>query len=179
MSELVPFGHEQTWVAVRGGAQAAVVEALGLTEGRVTEVEAAVRESLGSATAVLPPLPGVGGRWTLVVGQDVASASTGRIRTLSAMLGTGVQLFAHGDDGRHHCLHAERGVVEREVDASADDLPRLAAEWSIDPTSLSGSAPGSALLVGALSAEPPTPENEPGLVQLPARGGFWGRILGR
>lgn len=179
MSEWVPFGHEQTWLAVRDQTQDGVVEALGLTGGRVAEVDEALREALGGVTAVLPPIPGAGARWTLVVGQDVSHPSTRRITTLSAMLGAGVQLFALTDDGGHHCLLVERGVVQTEADVVADDLPRVAAEWSVDPTSLSGPVPGSALLVGALRAEPPTPENESGLVRLPARGGFWGQILGR
>lgn len=179
MSELVPFGREQTWLAVRGQAQPGVVEALGLTGGRVTEVDEAVRQALGSATAVLPPLPGAGGRWTLVVGQDVASPSMARITTLSAMLGTGVQLFRAAEHGSRHCLLVERGAIRREVDVVEGDLPGVAAEWSVDPTALSGPAPGSALLVGALRSEPPTPDTEPGLVELPQRGGFWGRILGR
>lgn len=179
MSELVPFGHEQTWLAVRDQAQHSVVEALGLTDGRVTEVDEAVREALGSATAVLPPIPGAGGRWTLVVGQDMATPSTARITTLSAMLGTGVQLFGTAEHGARHCLLVERGAVQREVDVVEGDLPGVAAEWSLDPTTLAGPAPGSALLVGALRAEPPTPDTEPGLAQLPPRGGFWGKILGR
>lgn len=179
MSEWVPFGHEQTWLAVRGQTQAGIVEALGLTGGQVTDVDEAIRESFGRATAVLPPVSGANGRWTLVVGQDVASPSTARLTTLSAMLGTGVQVFHRAEDGARHCLLVDRGAVQREVEVTGDDLPPLAAEWSVDPTTLSGIAPGSALLVGALRAEPPTPENEPGLVQLPKRGGFWGRILGR
>ncbi|WP_338748017.1 hypothetical protein [Janibacter alittae] len=179
MSELVPFGHEQAWLAVRGQPQTVVVEALGLTGGRVVEVDEAVREALGSATAVLPPIPGAGSRWTLVVGEDVARPSAARITTLSAMLGTGVQLFHRAEDGSRRCLLVERGAVWREVEAAEDDLPGVAGEWSIDPTSLSGPAPGPALLVGALRSEPPTPDTEPGLVELPPRGGFWGRILGR
>lgn len=103
---------------------------------------------------MLPPLPGAGGRWTLVVGQDVAHPSTARITTLSAMLGTGVQVFARAGDASRHCLLVERGAVQREVDVTEADLPRVAAEWSVDPTTLSGPAPGSALLVGALRADP-------------------------
>lgn len=179
MSALVPFGREQSWLAVREQAQGVVVEALGLTDPRVTEVDAAVREALGRATAVLPPLPGVGGRWTLVVGQDVAHPSAARITTLSAMLGTGVQLFARADDGSRHCLLVERGTVQREVEVTGDDLPGVAVEWSIDPTTLTGPAPGSALLVGPLRSEPPTPETEPGLVVMPRGRGFWSRVLGR
>lgn len=179
MSALVPFGHDQPWLAVRGQAQGVVVEALGLTDGRVTEVDEAVRASLGSATAALPPLPGVGGRWTLVIGQDVAEPSTSRVTTLSAMLGTGVQFFGRADDGSRHCLLVERGTVEREVDITGDELSAVAAEWSIDPTTLAGSAPGSALLVGALTAEPPTPQTDPALVVMPKGRGFWSRILGR
>lgn len=179
MSALVPFGPEQSWLAVRDRAQGVVVEALGLTDPKVTEVDVALREARGSATAVLPPLPGVDGRWTLVVGQDVAHPSAARITTVSAMLGTGVQLFGRADDGSRHCLLVERGTVQREVQASGDDLPRIAAEWSIDPTTLTGPAPGSALLVGALRSEPPTPETEPELVVMPPSRSFWARILGR
>ncbi|MGO1167279.1 MAG: hypothetical protein ACTMHL_11740, partial [Janibacter sp.] len=65
MSEWVPFGHEQTWLAVRDQTQDGVVEALGLTGGRVAEVDEALREALGGVTAVLPPIPGAGARWTL------------------------------------------------------------------------------------------------------------------
>lgn len=179
MSALEPFGAEQSWLAVRDRAQGVVLEALGLTDGRVTEVDVAVREALGSATAVLPPLPGVGGRWTLVLGQDVAHPSTARITTLSAMLGTGVQFFGRADDGSRHGLLVERGTVQREVDLARDDLPGVAADWSIDPTTLEGPAPGSALVVGPLRAEPPTPETEPELVVMPRSAGFWSRILGR
>lgn len=179
MSALVPFGRDQAWLAVRDRPQEGVLEALGLTGGRVTEVDEAVREALGDATAVLPPLPGEGGRWTLVLGQDVRAASRARVTTLSAMLGTGVQAFGSVEDGSRQCLRIERGRVEQEVDATPDELPALARQWSVDPTGLDGPAPGSALLVGALRAEPPTPENDPEVVDvMPRKGGFLTSILG-
>ena len=177
MSDLVPFGHAQSWVAVRNQPQLAVEEALGLTGGTVTEVDEAVRAARGEATTVLPPIPGAGGRWTLVVGQDVEDPSATRIASLSAMLSTGVQLFAIGEGGSWRCLHAERGRIERDVEVDAAQVPATAAEWSVDPTTLTGRAPGSALLVGALRAELPTVDSEPGLVVLPRSKGFWSRLL--
>ena len=59
-----------------------------------------------------------------------------------------------------------------------DDVMRVAGAWSIDPTTLEGPAPGSAVLVGALRPELPTPENDPQLpVVRPSR--FWRRLFGK
>lgn len=169
MSELVPFGEDRAWMAVRDRPQVGVVEALGLTGGRMGEVEEAVHASLEGVTAVLPPLPGVGGRWTLVVGQDVAHTSATRVRSLAAMLGTEVQTFAPPHGGARHCLRVDHHGLREEVDLEGG-VAALAGEWSLDPTGLSGPAPGSAILVGALRAEPPPPPEVPDVPKF-----FWQR----
>ncbi|WP_068251785.1 hypothetical protein [Janibacter corallicola] len=183
MSGLVPFGPGSAWLAVRGKPQAEVVEALGLTGGRVAEVAEAVRATGTGATAVLPPLPGVDGRWTLVVGGDAAGLSRRRVEMLSAMMSTQVQAFASSQED-HHWLIAERGGLRSDQpptggQTSEADVLATAAAWSIDPSTLSGPAPGSAVLIEALHPEAPTPENEPGLVQVSTRPRWLRRILGR
>ena len=184
MSGLEPFGPGSAWLAVRGKPQAEVVEALGLTGGRFVGVDEAVRATASGATAVLPPMPGVDGRWTLVVGGDATGLSRRRVEMLSAMMSTQVQAFASSPEEGHHWLIAERG--DRRSDeppvgeaASEADVLATAAAWSIDPSTLSGPAPGSAILIDALSSEVPTPENEPGLVQLSSRPRWLKRLLGR
>lgn len=171
MSELEPFGTESAWLAVRERAQGEVVEALGLTDGRVVEVGEAVGAASAGQTAVLPPLPGTDGRWTLVVGQDVIDPSDRRVATLSAMLATEVQSFGNPRDGSRRCLRAERGTFGQELDVE-DEVGVIAAEWSIDPTTLTGPAPGQALLIGPLRPEAPEPAESPEM-PTPWRRGPW------
>lgn len=160
MSELGPFGTESAWFAVRERAQGEVVEAFGLADGRVVEVGEALRAALAGRTAVLPPLPGAGGRWTLVVGQDATDPSDRRVSTLSAMLATEVQAFWSPHEGSRRCLRADRGTLGQQLDVEGE-VGDVAAEWSIDPTSLSGPAPGQAILVGPLRPEVPEPAETP------------------
>ncbi len=160
MSDLEPFGADNAWLAVREQAQLAVLEALGLTDGRVVEVGEAVRAARAGQTAVLPPLRGAGGRWTLVVGQDASDVSSRRICSLSAMLATEVQSFGTPGDGSRPCLLAERGTLRREITVDGR-IGGIAAEWSVDPTTLTGPAPGQALLVGPLRPETPEPPEAP------------------
>lgn len=162
MSELVPFGHDGAWLAVRDRTQADVVEALGLADARV--VDPATVAEIGAATVVLPPLPGVGGRWTLAVGSDPGAVSATRLRSLSAILGSEVQVFADGGG-----LRSDHGrTVETVATADRPALLALAATWSLDPTTLSGPAPGQALLVEDVAEGPPPPEPLP-----PARRRWW------
>lgn len=171
MSGLVPFGGESAWFAVRDRAQAEVVEALGLTDGQVVPVDEAVGAAQAGQTAVLPPLPGVGGRWTLVVGQDAVDPSDRRVSTLSALLATEVQAFWGRHDGSRRCLSADRGTLGPAEDVDGE-IGGLAAAWSIDPTRLTGPAPGEAILVGPLRPEAPEPA-EPPEMPTPWQRGPW------
>ena len=155
MSDLEPFGTDDGWLAFRGQAQGVVLEALGLTDGRVVEVGEAVRAAKAGRTAVLPPLRGAdGARWTLVVGQDASDVSARRVASLSALLATTVQSFGRPEEGPRRFVLAERGTVTHEVDVEGE-VGELAARWSVDPTILAGAAPGQALLVDPLRPEAP------------------------
>lgn len=171
MSDLEPFGAERAWLAIRGQAQAIVLEALGLTDARVVDAGESVRATASGGTAVLPPLSGTGGRWTLVVGEDASDVSARRIRSLSAMLATTVQFFGAPVDGSRTCLLAERGTLSRETTVDGP-ISGLAAEWSVDPTGLTGPAPGQALLTGPLRPVAPDP-GEPPEMPTPWQRGAW------
>lgn len=178
MSDLQPFGADRGWLAVRNAAPAPLVEALGLTDARYVTVEDAVASSAGGSTAIMPALPGVDGHWTLVVGGDVAEIEQHRAEALSAMLGTDVQVFGAPHEGERRCLLVRRGAVVEQVDVPDSVLPDLAARWSIDPTTLSGPAPGSAAVVDPLRPVPPTPDNDPTLPVV-RHEGFWSRLFAR
>lgn len=157
MTHLEPFGQATAWLAVLDRSQAEVAEALGLTGGRTVEAAVAVRAS--SATGLLPPLPGVAGRWTLAVSVGLSGISSRRLSSLAALLGTQVLLYdTVGDSG-----------------TGEDVLARAAAE-SVDPRTLSGEAPGHALLFDDVDEGPPT--GTP--VEIPSRTPWlWSKLLRR
>lgn len=131
MSELAPFGYKTGWIAVRDRSQADVVEALGLAGGRQVAAEEAAEADVG--TGVLPPLPGVGGRWTLAVGDALADISPTRLASLSALLGTQVQAFAsHRVVEAHRWLCADGGHLVRHVQVLGESGELEA--WTGEPT---------------------------------------------
>lgn len=133
MSELEPFGPKSAWLAVRDRTQADVLEALGLTGGRQVEPQEAVGAFMD--TGVLPPLPGVGGRWTLVISFELADISTRRLTSLSALLGTQVQAFStHRVVEAHRWALADRGRLVRHVQVLRDHGELQA--WEGEPTSV-------------------------------------------
>ncbi|GAA8844767.1 hypothetical protein DUHN55_13790 [Helicobacter pylori] len=156
MSGLEPFGPGSAWLAVRDRTQADVAEALGLTDGRAADpgdIAAA-----GARTVILPPLPGVGGSWTLAVGDRLARTSPRRLETLAAMLGTEVQL--------HDALAAD----------DAPEVLRRAAAGSIDPSTLAGPYRGNVLLFDDVDEGPPPREQ----VKTPSRTPWlWTRLTRR
>lgn len=215
MSDLEPFGPKTAWIAVLDRTQAEVAEACGLTDGR----ESAPHEAAGAVpdTGMLPPLPGAGGRWTLVVGTELADLSPRRLEALSALLATQVQAFAsHRVVEAHRWLAADRGTLLRHVqvlgesgeleawsgaptpgetslglppDAVVDGedeafavvravteetVMAVAGAWSIDPTTLSGPAPGPALVFDEVDAGPP-----PSTTPIPEKRGLLSRLFGR
>lgn len=115
MTHLEPFGYKTAWLAVLDRSQAQVAEALGLTGGRnVSGGEAA---EAFDEVGLLPPVPGVDGRWTLAVSSDLADISATRLASLSALLGTRVQAFAsHRVVEAHRWLLADRGRLLRHVE---------------------------------------------------------------
>lgn len=131
MSDLAPFGPKTAWVAVLDRSAADVAEALGVSGGRPVTVAEAVEADVD--TGVLPPLPGVGGHWTLAVSGDLADISPTRLATLSAMLGTSVHAFAtHRVVEAHRWLAAEDGVLRRHLQVLGESGELKA--WSGEPT---------------------------------------------
>lgn len=156
MSGLEPFGPGSAWLAVRDRTQADVAEALGLTDGRAADPGDAA--AAGARTVILPPLPGVGGSWTLAVGDRLARTSPRRLETLAAMLGTEVQL--------HDALAAD----------DAPEVLRRAAAGSIDPSTLAGPYRGNVLLFDDVDEGPPPREQ----VKTPSRTPWlWTRLTRR
>lgn len=141
MSDLEPFGDGTAWLAVLDRTQADVAEALGLTGGRVVEPREVAAAS--SQTGILPPVPGVGGRWTLAVSHRLAGISATRLGAISAMLGTQVLVY------------------DTLSSAVAHDVLDLASAESIDPRSLSGQVRGNPLLFDDVDEGPPRPELTP------------------
>lgn len=133
MTHLEPFGYKTAWLAVLDRSQADVAEALGLTGGRnVPGYEAA---GALSQTGILPPVPGVGGRWTLAVSFDLAEISPTRLVTLSALLGTRVQAFAsHRVVEAHRWLEADSGTLRRHVEVVGESGELKA--WTGTPTAV-------------------------------------------
>lgn len=131
MTHLESFGYKTAWLAVLDRSQAEVAEALGLTGGRnVSGFEAA---GAFSETGILPPVPGVDGRWTLAVSYDLAGISPTRLVTLSAMLGTRVQAFAtHRVVEAHRWLEADAGTLRRHLEVVGDHGALEA--WTGTPT---------------------------------------------
>lgn len=115
MTHLEPFGYKTAWLAVLDRSQAQVAEALGLNGGRnVSGGEAA---EAFDEVGLLPPVPGVDGRWTLAVSSDLADISATRLASLSALLGTRVQAFAsHRVVEAHRWLLADLGRLLRHVE---------------------------------------------------------------
>ena len=95
---MVGFGGKQAWLAVRDGEPAAVLAALGLRDlGEVPWRDGIDLAYLSDdRVAVTPLLPGAGGTlWVLAVGRWLLRPATVLdVTTLSAQLGTEVQLFA-------------------------------------------------------------------------------------
>lgn len=186
---MLGFGGKQAWLAVAGGEQQAVLEALRLRDlGPVRW-----RDGLDLAhltddrIAVTPPLPGARGiSWVLAAGRRLLQPGPDIVE-LSATLGAEVQFFAtHRVTESHRWQRAADGELVRafgyvgqtgevtswfgdpdpaERDAGLPgkldeettvlvaerDVFRVAAAWSIDPTTLTGVAPGP-LRLGALNA---------------------------
>ena len=157
MTHLEPFGDAAAWLAVLDSSQAEVAEALGLTGGRTVPVPEAIAAT--STTGLLPPLPGIDGRWTLAVSTGLASISSRRLTALAALLGTQVLLYdTISDPGRR------------------DDVLARAAAESVDPRTLSGEVPGHALLFDDLDEGPPPAD----LVTPPSRTPWlWSKLTGR
>lgn len=131
MTHLEPFGPKTAWLAVLDRSQAEVAEALGLTGGRnVPGAEAA--EAFGEV-GILPPVPGVDGRWTLAVSFELADISATRLVSLSALLDTRVQAYSsHRVVEAHRWLAAERGRLLRHVEVLGDSGELVA--WTGAPT---------------------------------------------
>ena len=131
MTHLEPFGYKTAWLAVLDRSQAQVAEALGLNGGRnVSGGEAA---EAFDEVGLLPPVPGVDGRWTLAVSSDLADISATRLASLSALLGTRVQAFAsHRVVEAHRWLLADRGRLLRHVEVVGESGELVA--WAGMPT---------------------------------------------
>ncbi|KRE37917.1 hypothetical protein ASG73_09925 [Janibacter sp. Soil728] len=157
MTHLESFGQATAWIAVLDRSQAEVAEALGLTGGRNVAAAEAVRAS--SATGLLPPLAGAGGRWTLAVSAGLTGISTRRLTTLTALLDTQVLFYDTVGDP-----------------AARDDVLARAAAESLDPRTLSGEVPGHAVLFDDVDEGPPPAD----LVKTPSRTPWlWTRLFRR
>lgn len=156
MTHLQPFGRGTAWLAVRDRTQAEVAEALGLTGGRTVPGHEAVGAVTG--TGILPPLPGVGGRWTLAVSERLADLSATRLGALATLLATDVHVY------------------DTTAGATADEVLARAAAESLDPRTLAGEAPGHAHFYDDVDEGPPPA----GPVETPSRTPWlWSRFFRR
>ncbi|WP_338537920.1 hypothetical protein N5P18_13185 [Janibacter terrae] len=138
MTHLEPFGHGTAWLAVLDRSQAEVAEALGLTDGR--GVDGAEAVGAVSGTGILPPVPGVDGRWTLAISHRMSGISPRRLGALTALLGTRVHLY------------------DTIGDTAPDAVLARAAAESIDPRTLAGQVPGNAVYYDDVDEGPPPGE---------------------
>lgn len=139
---------ELAWIAALDRSPADVAEALGLVEPRMVSSAQAL-ETVGAAghTAVLSPLSGTGGRWTLASGVGLARTSARRVRALSALLGTQVEFFVSDLEGAVERLGLDADALAGEgthpallfVDVDAGPpppppLPRPSRRWPWSPS---------------------------------------------
>jgi hypothetical protein len=168
MNVMTGFGGKQAWLAVASGDTAAVLKALGARDlGTVPW-----RDGLDLAhltddrIAVTPPLPGARGipgpdvvALSADLGTEVQFFATHRVTELHrwqrADSGDLLRAFGYvGQTGEVTSWFGEPDAAERdaglpgELDEEASvlvaegDVFRVAGAWSIDPTTLSGRAPG-------------------------------------
>lgn len=117
MTTLEPFGPKTGWLAVRDCRPDELAAALGLGQGETVDCDDAVMSAEDDEiVAVLPPLPGVDGRWTLAIGMDLATVSTEAVAGWSATLDRPVQRFGTYRVSESHCWTlVDRGQVLRDV----------------------------------------------------------------
>jgi hypothetical protein len=174
----VAFGPGRTWLAIASDDSPGVVAALALDGARAM----GWREGLAGArdadmVFVTPPLDG----WTLVVSDALPplDALDALVLRLATSLATEVQAFQARDDRRGWLAAGAGGVerayvwdgargrkliergeptpVEEGIDAPADaDVLHVAADWSIDPSSL---GTHTAAGLGWLARRPPAAAN--------------------
>jgi hypothetical protein len=182
---MVGFGYKTGWLAVDGAGPDEIVAALGGRIlgplGWADGVDRAYDEP--DTVLITPVLPGAGDTgWTLVAGRWIAANADGLdVAALSAGLGRQVQLFVThrvvelhrweravgGELVRSFEYVGERGEITRsygqpeEVEPNLDtrigedDVMRVAAAWSVDPTSLDGQPTTGSLTVARLAITAP------------------------
>jgi hypothetical protein len=144
----VSFGHEMKWLAVGSDAPAQVMDALGLSEVEsIGWPEGMAAAHARELVFVTPPIEG----WVLVVGRSLPELAP-LVERLSRALATEVQAFephawrravegasvrAFGWSGGAFLDQGEPTPAEEGIDEPDEaDVMRVAAHWSVDPSTL-------------------------------------------